>query len=305
MYDIHLLSGESRAAINNIKEIHNLLLSIGDVREVRFIDDVIKSCLYGNTILLLDGYDEALDIDTKGWQTRAIEEPPTEAVIRGPREGFTETLRTNTALLRRKILDPDLTIESMVLGTRTRTRIAIVYLKSIANPKLVQEVKDRLQRINTDSILESGYIEQFIEDAPFSPFPTIGNSERPDKVASKLISGRVAILVDGTPFVLTVPMLFIEGFHAAEDFYSRPYLTGFIRIVRFGAYLVSILTPALYVALTTFHQELIPTDLLITMAASNEGTPFPAVLEALLMGVIFEGLREGSVRLPQKTRSRA
>lgn len=300
MYDIHLLSQESQLVIHGIKDIENVLISVEDVQVIGVIEDIVKSCLYGSTILLLDGYDEALDISTKGWPARQVQEPPTETAIRGPREGFVETLRINTALLRRRLLDPDLTIEPMVLGTRTRTHIAVAYLKSIANPQLVQEVKERLQGIDNDAILESGYIEQFIEDAPLSPFSTINNTEKPNKVAAKLLEGRVAIMVDGSPFVLTVPMLFIEGFQASEDYYSRPFLSSFIRMLRFGAFLFSLLTPAIYVALTTFHQELIPTKLLITMAAASEGTPFPAVMEAILMVLIFEGLREGSVRLPQK-----
>jgi spore germination protein KA len=185
----------------------------------------------------------------------------------------------------------------MKIGTRTGTDICIAYIKDLASKDLINELRQRLQRINTDAILESGYIEQFIEDEPLSIFSTVANSEKPDKVAAKLLESRAAIIVDGTPFVLTVPMLFFESFQSEEDYYSRPFLASMIRLLRFSAYLISILAPALYVALTTFHQEMIPTPLLLTMVSAHKGVPFPAVLEAGLMIFAFEILREAGVRL--------
>lgn len=297
MYDIHLIQ-DKKLGINNIEDIEHILLSVGDVQHDTSVNTVVSRFLYGDTVMLVDGYTEALIIDTKGWQSRGISEPPTERVVRGPREGFTETIRFNTAMLRRKIQSPDLTIEQMVIGDKTGTYVALAYIEGIVNPKVVAEVKNRLSRIKTDAILESGYIEQFIEDTPFCLFSTVGNSEKPDTVAARILEGRVAILVDGTPIVLTVPMLFIEGFQAGEDYYSRPFTSSFIRSIRFLAFFITLLAPSTYVALTTFHQELIPTPLLITMAAASEGTPFPAVLESLAMGVVFEILREGGIRLP-------
>ncbi len=202
-------------------------------------------------------------------------------------------------MLRRRIKSPDFVLESMTLGDRTRTENCIAYLDGVADPGLIEEIRKRLNRIHTGSILESGYIEQFIEDAPYSIFSTVGNSEKPDKVAAKLLEGRAAILVDGSPFVLTVPMLFVESFQASEDYYSRFYIASLVRLTRYTAFFLSILAPALYVALTTFHQELIPTPLLLTMAAAREGIPFPAVLEAGIMIVAFEILREAGLRLPR------
>jgi spore germination protein KA len=169
----------------------------------------------------------------------------------------------------------------------------------VVNPKLIEEVKERLNRIDTDAILESGYIEQFIEDAPLSIFPTIGNSEKPDTAAAKILEGRVAILVDGTPFVLTLPMLFVEGFQNSEDYYSRTYFASFIRLLRFFCFFISVLAPTIYVVLTTFHQELIPTKLLFTLANNREGIPFPGAIEAFLMIITLEILREAGVRLPR------
>lgn len=228
-----------------------------------------------------------------------VEEPKTESVVRGPREGFVESLGTNTALLRRKIKNTQLKFEKITVGKQTKTDICIVYINGIANEKIVQEVKDRITRIETDSILESGYIEAFIEDAPYSLFPTVGNSEKPDIVSAKLLEGRIAVLTDGTPFVLTLPYLFIEAFQNSEDYYSRPYLATFIRWLRWLAFFISTFLPALYVAITTYHHELLPTSLLISIASANEGSPFPTIVEALLMLVAYEILREAGLRLPK------
>lgn len=201
-------------------------------------------------------------------------------------------------MLRRKIHNPNLVFEQMIIGKRTHTLVCLAYVQGVAPPDLVQEVRRRLKLITINDILESGYIEELIEDAPFSPFVTVGNSEKPDRVAARILEGRVAVLVDGTPFALTVPYLFIEGFHAAEDYYSRPYFASLVRLVRFIAYGLTLLAPGVYVALESFHPEHIPTPLVITMASAVEGTPFPAVVEALIMVTVFELLREGGIRLP-------
>lgn len=298
IYDIHLMDNKETSEVKSAEDIKDILLSVADIKKQNSIAEVMSAFLNGHTVLLMDGCTEALLIDTKGWPNRGIEMSPTERSVRGPREAFTETLRFNTTLLRRKIVHSDFSIEQMVIGEKTNTVVAVAYLKGIANPQLVEEVKRRLERIKTDAILESGYIEQFIEDHPLSVFSTVGNSEKPDTAAARILEGRVAILVDGTPFALTVPMFFIEGFQAAEDYYSRPYLSSMLRLLRFLSFMLSILAPALYVALTTYHPELIPTQLLITMAAADAGTPFPAVLESLGMGLVYEVLREGSIRLP-------
>jgi spore germination protein KA len=297
MYDTYLIDNDDFPPLN-INFIKQALVAIGDVKESKTIEEIIAALLYGNTILLVDGFTLALDIDTKGWNTRSIEEPKIEQSVRGPREGFTETLRTNTALLRRKIKNPDFTLEHMVIGNTTHTLICLAYIKGLTHPDLIEEVKRRLKLINTDAILESGYIEEFIEDAPFSPFATIGNSEKPDRVAARILEGRVALLVDGTPFALTMPMLFAEGFQATEDYYSRPYYASFLRLLRIISFFITLLAPAFYVALESYSPEILPTPLLITMAAASEGTPFPAVLETIIIGFIFEILREGGIRLP-------
>jgi spore germination protein KA len=275
------------------------IVAIGDVKIKSLINDLVNGVLSGDTLLMVEGCREALILSTKGWEKRSVEEPVSEVVVRGPREGFVENLRTNTSLLRRRIRNPDLTFEVMQIGKQTRTDVCIAYIKGIAADSLIGEIKRRLKRIKIDSILESGYIEEFIEDAPFSVFPTVSRSERPDAVAGKILEGRAAILVAGTPFVLTVPMLLIEAFQSPEDYYSRSYYGSLIRWVRYVAFGLSLLLPAIYVALSSFHPELIPGPLLITLAATREGLPFPAVIEALGMGLIFEILREAGIRLPR------
>ena len=291
--------------VNSLPEIVDMeyvkssILFTGSIEAVSTMEDVIGKILSGDTVLFIDGEARALAVSLRNWKARGIEEPQTESVVRGPREGFTETLRFNTAMLRRKIKNPDLKFETIAIGERTKTDVCIAYIESIAKPELIEEIKQRLSKIKIDAVLESGYIEQYIEDAPYSIFSTVGNSERPDNVAGKMLEGRVAILVDGTPFVLTAPCLFIESFQSCEDYYSRPYFASILRILRFIAFLISLLAPALYVALSTFHQELIPTPLLLSMAASHESVPFPAVVEAFIMLLFFEILREAGVRLPR------
>jgi len=275
------------------------LVSAAEVELVTALEEASCQLLAGRAVVFWQGSTAALAVTVRGWAARAVEEPGTESVIRGSREGFTEDLRTNLALLRRRIRSPGLRVEYLTLGRRTNTQVAVVYVDAVASPSTVAEVKRRISGIDIDSVLESGYIEQYIEDSPWSPFATVANSEKPDVVAAKLLEGRVAILVDGTPFVLLVPYLFIESLQSAEDYYSRPFYVSMLRLIRLAAFGVSVLLPALYVAAVSFHQELIPASLAITVAATREGTPFPAIIEALGMGVVFEILREAGVRLPR------
>lgn len=299
MYSTFIETNNISVDLLNLDIIIKNVLTISEVEKVTLFADLLNDLLSGSTILLINGSSEALIINAKEMKRRGVKEPLTEGLVRGSREGFAESLQTNTTLLRSIIKDPDLCLETLKIGDKTRTEVCIAYLKDIVNQELINEVRTRLQRIHIDAVLESGYIEQFIEDAPFSIFSTVANSERPDKVASKILEGRAAIFIDGTPFVLTVPMLFAESFQSPEDYYSRTFFSGIIRLVRFLSYIISILAPAVYVALTIFHQELIPTQLLISIVAGHESVPFPAVLEAFLMIVTFEILREAGVRLPR------
>lgn len=293
------MAAEGLSKKDMLAVIRDKVISMGQLMEVDHLPAVLDSILSGDTALMIDGYSSVLVSGTKGWETRGVEEPLTEAVVRGPREGFTETLRVNTSQLRRKIRNPALRFEVLTIGRQTRTGICIAYVKGLADEKIVAEVRKRLERIDVDSILESGYIEDFIEDAPLSPFAMVGNTERPDVAAAKILEGRVAILVDGTPFVLTVPYLFVESLQTSEDYYSRSFFATLIRWVRIIALVSTGLLPALFIALLTFHQEMIPTQLLLSMAASAEGVPFPAFVQAFFMGLVFEILREAGIRMPR------
>jgi len=268
-------------------------LCVHQVKETGRLEEVIEAVLSGDAALLVDGHPCAILNGVRGWESRKITEPETEMMVRGPRESFVETLRTNTALIRRKIKNPELKIESMKLGRVTKTDIAVVYIKGIADDKLVEEVKKRLLRIDIDGVLESGYIEELIEDNPRSLFPQVNHTERPERLAARLMEGRVAILVDGTPFVLTVPCSFFEYLHASEDYYERYPIATASRLIRFLAMFLSLMAPSFYVAIVTFHQEMLPT-------AQRETVPFPVFVEALAMEVSFEILREAGLRLPRQ-----
>lgn len=284
---------------NLISVLKDVAMTVGDIKEITNLEVILTSLLSGDTILLIDGYAQVLVISNKHWAERGVTEPTAQTVVRGPREGFNENLRVNTALIRRRIKDPNLRVESKEIGTRTKTNIAIVYIQDIANDKIVEEVRLRLDRIYIDGILESGNIEEFIQDSTYSPFSTVQNSERPDVVAAALLEGRIAIVVDGTPFVLLVPALFIQFFQSAEDYYQRTVIESLIRLLRFVAFSISLLAPAVFIAITTFHQSMLPPALLISLAAQREGVPFPAFVEALIMEITFEILREAGIRMPR------
>lgn len=279
--------------------ISDHLLTISQIQQATDQDQMFDGLLNGAAALFIENHAKVLLLDTRSYESRNIEEPATEVVVRGPKEGFTEKVQVNLTLIRRRLRTPKLILENQILGKQSATAIYIVYLKGIAQESLVEEVRKRLSQIEIDAVLESGYIEQLIEDAPQSPFPTISNTEKPDVVAAKLLEGRVAILVDGTPYVLIVPKLFIESFQSPEDYYSRPYYANIVRILRYMAFFITTMAPSLYVAITTFHQEILPTNLLYTMAMAREKIPFPAVLIALGIGVVYEYFREAGIRLPR------
>lgn len=279
--------------------IQKKIVTLGEISELHTMEDTIDSILSGNPVIYIDGEDKAFKAGLAAVEKRAVEEPATEVSIKGPREGFTESIQTNIILLRRKLKNSKFKIEKFKIGDQTKTDIAICYIQGIAKDDIVQEVKRRMDTIEVDGILATGYIEQFIQDGKLELFPTVGNSEKPDKVASKLLEGRIAIIADGTPTVLTVPYLFIESLQAADDYFGSYYFSSFARILRFFSLLLSIYLPALYVSLTIYHQKILPFKLMITMAAAREGIPFSAFIETLFMIITFEILREAGIRMPK------
>lgn len=262
-------------------------------------EEATEAVLSGNAVLFVQNQEHAVILHIRGGNRRGVEEPQTESVIRGPREGFVENLRTNTALLRFKIKSPALKMQPFSIGEQTKTSVVLCYLDGIINPALVKEAFKRLSAIRIDAILESGYIEEMIEDQPYSPFPQLQYTERPDAAAAAILEGRFAIFVDGTPFVLIGPATFWQFMQASEDYYERYIVGNLIRWLRIFFSAVALFLPALYVAVTTFHQDMLPTNLLLSIAVARETIPFPAIVEALIMEVAFEALREAGIRLPR------
>ncbi|HAN09567.1 MAG TPA: spore germination protein [Clostridiales bacterium] len=263
------------------------------------IADVCNELISGSVVIFVEGCSKFLSIKMKAVQARAIEEPTSQTIIRGPKEGFTERIDINIGLIRKKIKSRDLRVENLSVGSVTNTTVSLVYIEGIVKDEILQEIKNRISKIKIDGIFDGGYIEEMIKDDRYSIFPTFMNSEKPDAVAGALLEGRVAILVDGTPYVLTAPALFVEFFQVSEDYYHNFIITSMLRLLRAVALILTLLVPGTFVALITFHQEMIPTALLISIAAQREGIPFPALIEALLMETTFELLREAGIRMPK------
>ena len=269
-----------------------------ELTEIHTINEAILSILIGDAALFIDGTGKIIIIGAKGWPARSVSEPSTEAVIRGPRDGFVETFRMNTALVRRRIRDPKLKLKQMRIGKRSHTDVGVFYIEDIAHQDLIDEVMRRLNTIDIDAVLDSGYIEQLIEDNPYSPFPQIIGTERPDQVAAELYEGRVVIVVDNSPFALIIPSTLNSLYQSPEDYYDRWVIATILRFIRITASLLAMILPSLYIVFTSYHTGVLPTKLVLSIAASREGVPFPALVEAFIMEFTLELLREASIRLP-------
>ena len=263
------------------------------------LDNIMKSVLYGDTALFIDGAPQVIILSTIGWEKRSIEEPGSETVSKGPKEGFTESLNVNISLIRKRIKNPDLKFIFKEVGTRTKTKLCICYIQGIASEKILNELIKRVDSINLDGIIDSKYIQESIKDSRYSIFNTVGDTERPDIVAAKLLEGRVALICDGSPSALTVPFVFIEYFQANEDYYNDYEFASYNRITRIFGFFLSTSVPAIYVALVTFHQELIPTSLILSIYAARQTIPFPSVVEAFLMLIAFGIFKEAGIRTPK------
>ncbi|WP_026574660.1 spore germination protein [Bacillus sp. UNC438CL73TsuS30] len=262
-------------------------------------DEICRAVLNGSIVIAVETIENAISISMATDEKRSVTEPSTQTVIRGPKDGFIESLSTNVSLIRRRIRNRNLYFESFIIGEDTQTTVYMGYIKGIANEAILQEVRNRLKKIKVSAIFESGNIEELITDKTFTIFPLALNTERPDTVASNLIDGKIVILIDGTPFCLLVPAVFVNFFEISEDYY-QPFLLGtFLRGIRYLAFMIALLTPSLYVGILTFHHELLPTTLLLSVIAQRQGVPFPAVIEVLIMEITFEILREAGVRMPK------
>lgn len=277
--------------------IENVLPVFKAKKQTRFTD-IILSILGGSSVLLIDGCSECAVFETTGYKTRSVDQPVTEKVVKGSQEGFTEDLRINITLLRRIIKNENLIVEKMTVGKADNNNVAILYHDEYANPEVVQEVKKRISRINTDYLPGEGALEQYIEDNAFMLFPQTLSTERPDRAASFIMEGQIVLFADGTPFALSVPVTFFRLLHSSEDSNTRWLFGTFLRFVRiFGLFCATFL-PGLYTAIILFHPEVIPTELLISITEAKEPVPFPTIIELLILEGAFELIREGGIRVP-------
>lgn len=274
-------------------------LPLSEMKTASTFIEAADAILTGKAVLLADQSDEAILFNVRGGQRRGIEEPTTESVVRGPREGFTETLRVNTALLRFRIKTPQLKMESFTIGKQTETSVVLSYIEGIADPKAVAEARKRLKKIQIDGILESGYVEELLEDNPYSLFPQFQYTERPDTASAQLLEGKFVIFVEGTPFVLIAPVTVWQLLQSSEDYYERYHIANMLRWLRYMLAFAALFMPGIYVAVTTYHQDMLPTTLILSIASAREAIPFPVMFEALIMEVTFEALREAGIRLPK------
>lgn len=285
--------------VENVMQIKDKLLTVSDMKQILKLSEGINAVLSGDTIMFIEGISALYVIASRAWPTRGVSEPSGETVIRGGRDGFTETIRFNTALIRRRIRDSRLKIKPKTVGIRSKTDVAILYIEDIVNKDVLKKVQERIEKINIDAVLDSGYIEQFIEDDKWSPFPQMQSTEKPDVVAAGLYEGRVAVLVDNSPFSIIVPATLPSLFQTPDDYYQRWINSSILRLVRFCAIILALILPALYIAVTSFHTSIIPTKLAYSIAASREGVPFPAFIETIIMEISLAFLLEAVVRLPK------
>lgn len=282
-----------------LEEVQNRIITMVDIKEIETLQELCHHISSGDTVLLIDGRAGGLAFGTREWQNRGIQSSENEVVIFGPKEAFSETLRFNTALLRRRLKSANFKIESTILGRITKTDVVLCYIEHIAPAALVAEVRKRIEKIDIDGVLDTNYIKEFIVDHNKSMFSQVQHTEKPDRVCGQLLEGRIAILVDGSPMALIVPISFSEFITSPEDYYTHFLPASLFRLLRFIAFWMALLLPALYVAVISYHHEMIPTALLLTIASTREGVPFPAFVEAFILDFMFEMLREAGIRLPR------
>ncbi len=261
-------------------------------------DELCARIMSGFVVLLIDGITMGLALGMQGYASRSVSEPTTEANVLGAKEGFTEPIRVNMSMIRRRIKNPHLNFELMTVGERTRTDVCLVYMNDAVPQNLLRAVRRRLTQAKVDAVLTAGTLQAFLETGPLSFFSGVGVTERPDTVCGRILEGRIAILTDGVPYALVVPSLFIENFQSIDDYAYRPFYGSFLRWLKYGSFLFSILLPGLYVAICLFHPELLPRTLVANLVVSQEATPFPLMWEAVAAYLIYEVMREAGLRLP-------
>ena len=278
--------------------ISSCLVPQNAIKQVSYFEDVITGINSGNCALLVDTLNVAFDIEVKGFKQRGIEKPSNAIVIKGPHESFVENIRTNTSLIRRFLNNENLVIENLNLGNITKTKCGVCYVSGVANDDLIAEVKFRLNNLDVDSILSAGQLEQLITDSSNLNIPQLISTERPDKAASYLLDGRVILLVDGSPYAVITPAILSDFLSSPDDKNQKALFSNFTKFIRLIAAFITLLLPGLYIAVTSFHQEILPTELLFSILASRANVPFPIIFELLVLEISFELIREAGLRVP-------
>lgn len=278
--------------------VEQQLLTINTIKRADTFEPIIDEVCFGGCGIFVDGCSVGFAADTKGWARRSVSKPDTEKTILGPQEAFTELMRSNTALMRKIVKDPNLVAENVAVGRKSKTGVAVMYIKNLADDDLVREVKRRLSRVDVDYIFSSEELEHFLEDSNVRLMPQVMSTERPDRAAMELADGNVVLLVNGSPYALILPATFFSFLHTPDDHYLRIPYANFVALLRYLALMVSVLLPGLFIVITQYHHELIPTDLLYALEASFEKTPFPLVFELIMLEVAFELIREAEIKFP-------
>lgn len=273
-------------------------VTTADLKQEENIYTAMNEVMGGNVMLLIDGYDKAVIISARGYPNRGVNKAENEVAVQGSKEAFNEVMRYNTVLIRRRIRDTNLKCKQMSIGKKTKTDVAVMYMQDCVREEILQEVLKRLDKIQVDAILDSGYIEQYIEDNKVSPFPQLQLTERPDRVAAELLEGRVAIVVDNSPFVILVPAVLASFYQASEDYYQHWEIMSFVRIIRYIAGFLAFALPGLYIAITLHQPSMISGRLALKLAGARSTVPIPTVAEVIFMELAFEALREAGIRLP-------
>lgn len=271
---------------------------ISDAQPFGTLEEAAQGMLCGDTLVFLEGYDKALKIPDKGYPGRGVYETESEKIIRGSNEGFSESIKLNTALIRKRLRSPHVKVKESFAGKRTNTNVDLVYMKDLIHPGVLKEAEKRLGEFEIDGALDSGIIEQLTEKRKYSPFPQFQTTQRPDRAAMAILEGRIVMLTDNSPVALIFPATYNTFIQTSDDYYSRWEIASFTRVLRYLASFLAMVFPGLYLAMTNFHTQILPTDLLLSLAAARQGVPFPALVEVLIMEMAFELLREAGVRLP-------
>lgn len=274
------------------------LLIAGEQKQADTYSDICENIMSGFVAILVDGLDHGITIGVQGYAARSVEPPSTHSNVRGSRDGFVEVVRTNVSLVRRRMKSTDLVFKMMKLGDMSNTDVCMCYIKGVADKRLVKEVEKRLKELPLNTILEGGFIQPFLENPGNQLFSEVGATERPDVFTAKLHEGKIGVLVDGTPFALYLPKLFMENFSVIDDYTGRPFFTGLIRIIRYLAIIFATVVSGFYVALANFNPELFPEALLLNLATSIQDTPYPLLAECLVIHVFYEVMREAGLRIP-------